>query len=87
MVECVLGLEVAACGVEAAELDGNAGADTEERGEGALVEGEGAFVAVDVGCGGEGGGWSGGGLEADFYYVKGLAWRRLAGDFRCAWWC
>jgi hypothetical protein len=68
--------EVAAGGVEGAELDGDAGADAEERGEGAFVKGEGAFVAVDGGGGGEGGGVGGGGLEADFDNVEGLAWRR-----------
>lgn len=74
--ERVLLLEVAAGGVEAAKLDRDAGADAEERGEGALVEGEGALVAPDGGCGGEGGrSWRGCRLEADFDNVKRLAWR------------
>lgn len=66
--------EVATRGVEGAELDGDAGADAEERGEGAFVEGQGSFVAVDGGGGGEGGGVGGGGLEANFDDVEGLAW-------------
>lgn len=37
--------------MEGAELDGHAGADADERGQGALVEGEGPFGLVD-GCGG-----------------------------------
>lgn len=40
--------------MEACELDGDAGADAEEGGEGSLVEGEGTFVFVDLGCGVEG---------------------------------
>lgn len=69
-------LEEAAGRVEGAELDGDAGADAQERGQGAFVEGERAFVLVDGGGGGEGGGVLGGGLEADFDYVKGLACRK-----------
>lgn len=45
----VAGLEPSACGVEGAELDGDAGADTNEGSQGALVEGEGTFVFVDGG--------------------------------------
>lgn len=67
-------LEEAAGRVEGAELDGDAGADAQKGGQGALVEGERAFVLVDGGGGGEGGGVLGGGLEADFDYVEGLAW-------------
>lgn len=37
--------EPPAGGVEAAELDRDAGADAEKGGQGSLVEGEGAFVA------------------------------------------
>lgn len=59
--------------MEAAELYGYTGADTDEWGEGAFVKGEGAFIAVDAGGGGESGEVGGGGLEADFDYVKGLA--------------
>src|SRR3546814_14126620 len=44
-------LEPAPRGVEGAELDGDAGADADERRESALVEGEGALVAVDGGGG------------------------------------
>jgi len=54
-------------------LHGDAGADAEEGCERAFVEGERAFVAVDGGGGDEGVGVGGGGLEADFYYVEGLA--------------
>lgn len=49
-------LEEAAGGVESAELDGDAGADAQEGSQSALVKGEGAFVFVDAGCGGKGGG-------------------------------
>lgn len=65
--------EEAARGVEGAELYGDAGADAQEGSKGAFVEGQGAFVLVDGGCGGEGGGVLGGGLETDFDYVEGLA--------------
>jgi len=44
-------LKPAAGGVEGTELDGDAGADAEERGEGALVEGGRALVGED-GAGG-----------------------------------
>ena len=69
----VAGLELAARVVKGAELDGDAGADPDERGEGAFVEGEGAFGAVDfAGCV-EGAGVLGGCLEAHFDDV----WRVL----------
>lgn len=72
--EGVLVLKVAAGGVEAAELDRDAGADAEERGERALVEGEGPLVAPDAGGGGEGrDAGRRGGLEADLDDVEGLA--------------
>lgn len=69
----VAGLEPAARGVEGGELDGDAGADADERREGALVEGGGAFVAVDGLGGVEGAGVLGRGLEAHLDNVKGLA--------------
>ena len=62
----VAGFEGAAGVVEAAELDGDAGADSDERGEGAFVEGGGAFVAEDLGCAVEGASVVCRGLEADF---------------------
>lgn len=65
--------------MEGAELDGDAGADAQQRGQGSLVEGECAFVLVDGGGGGEGGGILGGGLQADFDYVEGLACRNGKG--------
>lgn len=68
----VAGFEPAAGRVEGAELDGDAGADTDEGREGALVEGSGAFVLVDGGCGVEGAGVLGCGLEADLDDVEGL---------------
>ena len=68
-------LESAAGVVEGAELDGDAGADSDEWGEGAFVEGEGAFVGEDGGGAGQGGGVCGGGLEADFDYVEWLTWK------------
>jgi hypothetical protein len=60
--------------VEGAELDGDAGADSNEGGQSALVKGEGAFVAVDGGGGVEGGRVLGRGLETDLDNIKGLAW-------------
>jgi hypothetical protein len=45
--------------VKSAELHGDASADSDEGGEGALVEGEGAFIAVD-GLRGDEGVWVGG---------------------------
>lgn len=57
------------------KLDGDAGTNSDEGGERAFVECEGAFVAVDASCGGEGAGIGGCGLEADFDYVERLAWR------------
>lgn len=50
----VAALEPAAGLVEGAELDGDAGTDADERGEGAFVEGEGTLVFVDGGGGVEG---------------------------------
>lgn len=73
----VEGFELAARGMEGAELDGDAGADAEEGGESAFVEGERAFVFVDGGHGGEGGGVARGGLKADLHDIYG----RLARDF------
>lgn len=64
--------QVAAGGVEGAELDGDAGAYAQQGGEGAFVEGGGALVAQDAGGGVEGGGVGGACLQADFYYVEGL---------------
>lgn len=69
-------LEPAAGGVEAGKLDRDAGADTDERGQGALVEGEGALGLVDGGRGLQGPRVLGCGLEADLDNVKGLACRR-----------
>lgn len=46
--ETVLSLEVAAGVVEAAELDGDAGTDTDQRCQRAFVEGGGALVAQDL---------------------------------------
>lgn len=59
--------------MEGTELDGDAGADAEERREGALVEGEGPFVLVDLGGGVDGCCCGCGGLEADLDNIKGLA--------------
>lgn len=62
----VAGFEGATGVVECAELDGDAGADAEKRGQGALVEGAAAFVLEDL-CGAvEGAFVFGRGLEADF---------------------
>lgn len=69
----VAGFEPAAGRVEGAELDGDAGADADEGGQGALVEGEGALVLVDGGGGVQGRGVLGCGLEADLDDVEGLA--------------
>lgn len=60
--------------MEGAELDGDAGADAEERGEGALVEGKCALVLVDGGRRGEGVGVGCCCLEANLDDVEGLAW-------------
>lgn len=77
----VLPLEVAAGVVEAAELDGDAGANSDKGREGAFVEGGGAFVLEDRGRAGEGVGVGCCGLEADFNYVwvgvRGLSCGRL----------
>lgn len=62
--------------MERAELDRDARANAQEGGEGALVEGERAFVGPDGFGGREGGALGrGAGLEADFDDVEGLAWR------------
>lgn len=45
MVQGVAVFEPPASGMEAAELDRDAGADADKGGQGSLVEGEGAFVA------------------------------------------
>lgn len=74
MEKGVLLLKVAAGGVEAAELDGDAGADSEKRGERSFVEGQGPFVAPDGSCCGQGGcSRRGGCLQADLDDVEGLA--------------
>ena len=73
-------LEGASGVVEGAELDGDAGADADEWGEGAFVEGEGAFLLEDGGGTGGGAGVARCGLQADFDYV----WVGLDGDFM--WW-
>jgi hypothetical protein len=66
-------LEPAAGVVEGAELDRDAGADSDERCDGALVEGQGAFVFVDGSCGVDGTRVLGGGLEADLDNIEWLA--------------
>ena len=45
---CVAGFKGATRVVEAAELDGDAGADSYERGQGSFVEGESSFVFEDL---------------------------------------
>lgn len=62
----VAGFEGAPGVVEGAELDGDAGADAEEWGQGALVEGAAAFVLEDLRGAVQGAFVFGGGLEADF---------------------
>lgn len=52
--------------MEGTELDGDTGPDAKQGGEGAFVEGEGTFMRPDVAGAGEGGGVSGGCLEANF---------------------
>ena len=74
----VAGLDPAAGLVEGAELNRDAGADADERGESALVEGEGALGLVDFGGGIEGGRVLRSCLEADLDNVKGLTWGVLA---------
>ena len=59
-------LELATCVVEGAELDGDAGANANERGEGAFVECERAFVGEDLAGAIKGGGILRCGLETDF---------------------
>ena len=69
----ILGFKGAAGVVVSAELDGHAGADSDEGGEGAFVEGRGAFFFEDLG-GAVGGAFVvRGGLQADFDDVEGLA--------------
>jgi hypothetical protein len=70
----VTGLEPALCGVEGAELDGDTGADSDQRCECSLVEGEGTLVLVDCGGGVDGGGVLSGCLESDLDDVKRLAY-------------
>lgn len=69
----VLGLERATGIVVSAELDRDAGADADEGGEGSFVEGGGAFLFEDLGGAVGGAGVGGGGLQADFDDVEGLA--------------
>jgi len=76
----VEGLEVTARKVEGAELDGDAGADAEEGGEGAFVEGERAFILEVVAGALEGTERDGGGLEADFDDIEWLADEDLGGS-------
>lgn len=60
--------------MEGAELYGDTGANADERREGSFVEGKSALFCVDL-LGRDEGGWVlGCGLQADFYYVEGLAW-------------
>lgn len=63
--------------MEGAELDGDAGTDSDEGGEGAFVECEGSFSLVDGFGGDEGVGVLGCGLKTDFDYVEWLAWAVL----------
>ena len=70
-------LEYAASVVEGAELDRDAGANTDQGSESALVEREGPFVLENGAGTGDGAGVFGGGLEADLDYVEGLAWSAL----------
>lgn len=69
----VLGLERATGIVVSAELDRDAGADSDKGSEGSLVEGGGAFFLEDLGGAVGGAGVGGGGLQADFDDVEGLA--------------
>jgi hypothetical protein len=55
-------------------LHGDAGADADERRQGAFVEGERAFLGPDLGGGVEGVTVLGGGLQPDLDDVEGLAW-------------
>lgn len=71
----VASLEPPAGGVEGTELDGDAGADAQQRREGSLVEGEGALVSVDGGGGVHRARVLVGGLKSDLDNVKGLACR------------
>lgn len=66
-------LEPAAGRVVGAKLDGDAGTDTNQRREGAFVEGERAFGLVDGRGGLQGARVLGGGLETDLDDVEGLA--------------
>lgn len=54
-------------------MDGDTGTDSDEGGEGSLVEGGGAFFLEDLGGAVGGAGVGGGGLQADFDDVEGLA--------------
>lgn len=69
----VLGLERATGIVVSAELDRDAGTDSDEGGEGSFVEGGGAFFFEDLGGAVRGARVGGGGLQADFDDVEGLA--------------
>lgn len=71
-VEVVV-FELAFGEAEGAELDGDAGTDADEGGEGAFVEGEWTFLGPDLAGGVEGVGVLGCGLQADFDDIKGLA--------------
>jgi hypothetical protein len=76
------GLEGAFGVVEGAELHGDAGADADEGGQGAFVEGRRAFVLEDARGAVQGAAVFVGGLEADFDDVEGLAWEMRG---RLAW--
>lgn len=70
------GLEVPLREAEAAELDGHAGPDAQERRQRPLVEGQRALLRVDGLGGVERRRVRRPGLQAHFYYVEGLAWIR-----------
>lgn len=64
--------------VEAAELHGDASADTEKWSECAFVKGKRAFVFPDMSCTAEGALILFGGLKSDFDDIEWLSWDKSA---------
>lgn len=74
----ILALEVSLRQTETAELDGDARADSQKWGEGALVEGEGALIDVDRLRCLESGGVCCAGLKTDFDYIEWLTYSQVS---------
>lgn len=86
VLEGVVGSDATACIVEGTELDRHASADTDEWGEGPLVEGEGAFGFIYLGSGVQSAGVFGGGLETDFNDICFAPRSMIATNTNCESW-